>query len=125
MTIYRLEEGRISMLGKGMSSARPWASSSGGSSFPAAAAVMWRGAAAWHPCQRPAGVGEVTEGLCARHVEAAQGSWGRGNDGGKAKPQRRRRRGRRPCFPSRGEEEEAWHRSLFEISKKLKGLTVK
>ena len=42
VTIYRLEEGRISMLGKGMSSARPWASSSGGSSFPAAAAVMWR-----------------------------------------------------------------------------------
>ena len=41
-TIYRLEEGMISMLGKGMSSARPWASSSGGSSFPAAAAVMWR-----------------------------------------------------------------------------------
>ena len=30
MTIYRLEEGRISMLGKGMSSARPWANSSGG-----------------------------------------------------------------------------------------------
>ena len=40
--IYNPEEGEEEHLGEGMGFSEPWASSSGGASFPAAAAVMWR-----------------------------------------------------------------------------------